>query len=208
MHGIDINNFDYVFIYSDHGHKFKKEIKEQSYLMMLDGDRTNILMHVRKKNESTLKTNEKLCSILDIYPTISEILSCKNIETQGISLLSDKEHPYIVIEDHEDFTVKPIQGITRWALKEKSLLYITDIKKDICIKDSVPIHVKELQKTEYIEKIMKVSPSILEYTKMLEVLDYYSTLKEVNQTFSNGKKRIRNSLIRKLQKALNYIVYR
>ena len=203
LNGVDINDFDYIFIYSDHGHKFWNEHRYESNLMMLNEDRTNILMFIRKKNETNFNINKKLCSIIDMYPTISEILDFKNFDSQGISFFSKKEHPYVVIEDHSEFSVKPIQGITQWAYRDNFFFYSTNLKKDLYKKNNLSLNISHEEKNIYIKKISLFSPTIKDYGKMLEVLERYRKLKEINSIFNNGKKRIKNKLIRKIFKIFN-----
>ena len=69
---------------------------------MLNEDRTNIIMMHRAKGQEGLINNNKLCSLADLYPTYEEILG-KN-QTKSLSLLSDSEHKFIVLEDHINFT--------------------------------------------------------------------------------------------------------
>lgn len=121
------NEFDYIFIFSDHGHKTLKE-RTESAQYLLSKDRTNIFAMIRKKNDSDIIYNEKMCSIIDFYPTIKQIIGENAPDyLDGISLISQEEHEYIVAEDHNYFTPETNQLIDRWAVIRKNSIYFRDL---------------------------------------------------------------------------------
>jgi len=204
---VDINSFDYVFIFSDHGHKCKKETAFRNRLELLNGDRTNILMHIRRKDEYRVSNNTKLCAIFDIFPTVQKILKCKDVNNDGISLFSKKEHSEIIIEDHSNFNVEPIQGITAWAIRKVKSLYITDIVNELYFENNIIKEISESARVENIELISKKSPIIKDYKRKLEVLDYYKKLKKTGDEFSNGNKRKQMNFFNKIIKFINNVIY-
>jgi hypothetical protein len=204
---INIDSFDYVFIFSDHGHKYKKEIITQNKLELLNGDRTNILMHVRRKDEYRVSKNKKLCSIFDIFPTIQEILKYKDVNNDGISLFSKKEHSEIIIEDHSEFNVEPIQGLSVWAVRKIKSLYITNIVNELYFEDNIIKEISKSVRIKNIELISKKSPVIKDYKRKLEVLDYYKTLGKPGDKFSNGSKRQKRNFFNKIIKFINNVIY-
>jgi len=204
---VEIDSFDYVFIFSDHGHKYIKEMKTQDKLEVLNGDRTNILMHVRRKEECRLSKNKKLCSIFDLFPTIQEILKCKDVNNDGISLFSQKEHSEIIIEDHSKFNVASYQELTVWAIRKINSLYITDIFNDLYFEKNSMIEISESAKINYLNLISHKSPVINDYRKKLEIMDYYKKLSMPGDKFSNGSKRQKRNFYFKLTKFINNTLY-
>ncbi|MCE7556866.1 hypothetical protein [Aliivibrio fischeri] len=125
----DKDDFDHIFVFSDHGFKFSAERKKQQNKMMLNDDRTNSIMLHREKHVNTLSTNNKLCSLSDLFPTYQDILGL-DID-RGISLLSDNEKEYIVIEDHINFAPSLNQNIELWAVVTSKSIYIRDLDEGV-----------------------------------------------------------------------------
>jgi len=121
------DDFDHIFIFSDHGFKFNVERKLEPKAYMLDEDRTNSIMIHREKGQDNLIKNDKLCSLVDLYPTYEEILGIN--QTKSFSLLSDNEHKFIVLEDHMNFAPSINQNIELWALVNKDFIYIRGLDK-------------------------------------------------------------------------------
>jgi hypothetical protein len=124
------DDFDHIFIFSDHGFKFAVESRLEPKMFMLNEDRANNIMIHRAKGDNNLVKNNKLCSIADLYTTYQDILDIE--QTKSISLLSKKEHEFIVLEDHFNFSPELNQNIELWALVSKDFIYIR--KLDIAIK--------------------------------------------------------------------------
>lgn len=118
------DDFDHIFIFSDHGFKFTHEFKTQPKYLLLDEDRTNILMHHRVKFQNLMHQNDKLCSLADMYSTIEEILGVKESKSSGVSLFSDQSRDYIIVEDHLSFIPSVNQNIELWAVVTKDKIYI------------------------------------------------------------------------------------
>jgi arylsulfatase A-like enzyme len=125
------DDFDHIFIFSDHGFKFMTERQLEPKSYMLNEDRTNSIMIHREKGQNTLTQNDKLCSLADLYPAYEEILNME--QTNSISLLSRKEHEFIILEDHIDFAPSINQNIELWALVNKDLIYIRELDKAIMV---------------------------------------------------------------------------
>lgn len=114
-----VDTFDYILFFSDHG--FRYECEKRDYL--LDTDRIRTSMFIRKKGDSVLKTDTKLCSNLDFYPTICEMVGesiPNNID--GKSILSSAQE-YVLLEDHQNFSVELGQTIEHWGVVLKSGIY-------------------------------------------------------------------------------------
>ena len=115
----DADFFDYIIFFSDHG--FRYECEKREYL--LDTDRIRTSMFIRKKGDNSLKTDSKLCSNLDLFPTVCEMVGeVIPKEIDGKSLLSD-EHEYVLLEDHQNFSVELGQTIELWGVVLKDGIY-------------------------------------------------------------------------------------
>jgi hypothetical protein len=197
---VNIDDFDYVITFSDHGHKRDIEFYSENKLELLNSNRTKILMHVREKNQEKLNINTKLCSILDLYSTMEELLLLNsNYNTDGISLLSQEEHDNIILEDHGNFSVSPIQGLSQWAYVTKDSLFITNMQENLFRKDDKIVNISDNRIVEILVEISKKSPEISEYQKKLKVLEFYKTLKEKGKFYSDGTVREKGSCIFRLK---------
>ena len=124
-------NFDHIFLFSDHGFKFKYEQKLQPKYMLLNEDRTNILMlHRKKGDKNILNSNKKLCAITDLFYTLDEILNKKKHKE---SLFSLKETNYVVIEDHMTFLTQINLSVEIWAVAMLEKTYVRDLKNGYLI---------------------------------------------------------------------------
>lgn len=127
----DKDDFDHIFIFSDHGFKFLAEYKLDPKIYMLNEDRTNIIMLHRQKGEASLRSNEKLCALTDLYGSY-EMLLGKDV-SRGIALQDEREHEYIAIEDHISFLPQVNQNIELWALVTRDQLYLRTLENAILI---------------------------------------------------------------------------
>lgn len=105
--------FDDIILFSDHGFHYVTENRGNA----LDQRRSNIFLFWHRKDDEKITIDKKLCSIMDIYPTI--LNECKldvpsNIE--GIPLESEECHEYLLLEDHGYFYAGYIQPICEWAV--------------------------------------------------------------------------------------------
>ncbi len=126
---ISLDNYDYVFIFSDHG--YKKSLNNS--IDMIDDDRSNILLFMRKKYEKKLRIDNKLRGIFDIYATLNEILKLNIKDIKGKSLLSTSGHDYIVIEDYKNWKKNKVGYITShdvWGIREEKSFYMTDLENE------------------------------------------------------------------------------
>lgn len=118
---LDKNQFDHIFIFSDHGFKFTYEVKLQPEWMLLNEDRTNNILFHRQKFDKGLKIDNRLCSLTDLYPTFESIVLK---EKRDYSLLQETERQHVVIEDHINFLPEVNQNIELWCVATKTDLYI------------------------------------------------------------------------------------
>ena len=155
---LDKDIFDHIFVFSDHGFKFTHEVRMSPDFMLLNEDRTHTVLIHRKKFDSKLTFNDKLCSLADIYPTFEELLGNN---PNGLSLFSEKVREYIVIEDNIKFNPEVNQNIELWAVVNKTSIYIRTLTEAFVIER------KSLQvvegSVEYFDKILEEESSYLKY---------------------------------------------
>ena len=58
-----------ISLYSDHGYKLVGESQTQSSELMLDQDRTNVLMLHKSRENSVLSFDDRLLSLADFLPS-------------------------------------------------------------------------------------------------------------------------------------------
>lgn len=109
--------FDYIIIFSDHGFRFSDDVDKHDHI--IDHDRIHTFMYLRKKNDSFIVYDDQLRSVLDIFPTMCEILSVEYKDLDGCSLLGKEGHEHILVEDHDKFSVEFGLAIEHWAVIDK-----------------------------------------------------------------------------------------
>ena len=69
LKNLDTDAYDDIFIFSDHGYKLVGESQTQSSELMLDQDRTNVLMLHKSRENSVLSFDDRLLSLADFLPS-------------------------------------------------------------------------------------------------------------------------------------------
>lgn len=173
--------FDFLIMFSDHG--YKNIWKED--LNLIDYERSQIFLHLRKKSEKYLKNDKNLRSICDIFTTIKNILGDKSIipNLKGKNLLESISHDYISIEDHkkwdmnkENFFYLTYPDI--WGIKFKSQFYITDLEKEnIILQEEEKKYYYSIleEETLYFKKFKMYKNKIKQYEKNKVLLSKYIT---------------------------------
>ena len=109
---IDINELDYFLFFSDHGFRYEG-IKARH---LIEDDRVKTTLFMKKKGENSLKIDTHLRTNLDVCPTILEMAGILSFENYDGKSLFGEGHNYVLIEDHEDFSVRLSQSIEHWAV--------------------------------------------------------------------------------------------
>ena len=166
------DDFDHIFVFSDHGFKFFHEFKRQPQYFLLNEDRTNILMIHRQKNDkNNIVYNDKLCAITDIYPSIQQLLGEQQIT--GLPLLSSQSQDEIIIEDHLEFSPTVNQNLGIWAVIRTDEIYIRTLAQGYCLNR----HSREI-----IEKINQKDDELLKQKS-----DFSKYINEYEKVFSYRK---------------------
>lgn len=184
---IPVDEFDYIIIFSDHGFKYEKEFKLQDKIFLLNRDRSNVMMFIHKRNDDGLCINSKLCSLIDFYPTLMEIIGHKYCG-YGYSLFSNSEHEFVVCEEHGSFLPEVDQKIEYWAVVKKNVIYLRSYY-DYLRDDGNQF---ELDKNEFDLFLCKHSKSFSEVYKQLKILELYRTMATDKSIYSNGENRLTN----------------
>lgn len=195
---LDLDKFDIVVFFSDHGMKLKKEMKKEPRYKLLNRDRTNILLLLRFGGDNGLKKNDKLCSIMDIYPAIYYMISGKRQKEHmaGSPILGEKEYDFLVIEDHMNFSVQINQMIGIWAVIKKDGIYYRTLENYYFDnKENFRQSPQELDRL-----ISSKSLFFEEHIKEKEVLNYYgSPLFSTTPFYTDGSKRRNNFFLKKIK---------
>lgn len=179
-----VDLFDYIFIFSDHGFKYNFEYTKEEKYYLLNRDRVNTLMYIIKKGERDFSYNDKLCSLIDFYPTICNIIGDKT-SVKGYSFFSKDEPDFIFSEDHGDFSPRIYQPIEYWALIKKDVIYLRSMSG--YYRDDKKIF--DLEKKEFDKILCKNSISFAEVYKKLNILTLYNVMANDKSYYSNGEKR-------------------
>lgn len=118
---IGIDTFDVTIVFSDHGFKYREEFAGNDYFKQLNGDRTKVFMFVHEKGDKKMNYNYKLCSIMDVYPTLCNYagITYDRSGIKGIDLRDKEEYEYIILEDHKTFSALLTQTIEYWGIRTK-----------------------------------------------------------------------------------------
>jgi len=198
--------FDYIVIFSDHGCEFKEDAINDDIYKTCD-PRTKILMFIHKKGDTKIKKCSSLTSILDVFPTLEEIIVGKIIHaSDGVSLFKPIENRYIVIEDHSKFYPSIDCPHDLWAVRTETFFYLESLTKISLLKiqpNHTYVKVKNIEKS-YLDKFQKLldtnSCSYTENKRQIEILKFYDELnkEELDQKeYSDGQK-IKKSLKTKI----------
>jgi|GEM_PF-4078277 len=139
---IDKDAFDYIVILSDHGMKMDHEAGKAPELDIND-NRSRIFMLLRKRGESDVMQDTRLCSVLDIMPTLVEAsphLSTDLLkQMKGSSLLSTPTNTPLIIEDWKLQTIYSLHHKPEvWAVRTRDHFYLRSRKTETLLHVSYP----------------------------------------------------------------------
>ncbi len=181
---LNIDSFDLSIIYSDHGFK-KREENFDTILKMLDRARTQIFLFVHQKGDKGIQINDKLHSIMDIYPTICDCCRVPYSNIVGKNLLKGDGHEKILIEDHRNFSVSLGQAIENYAVRTEHGLACIDCEGNW----SSDYSITEEEKGEFLSFLSENATDFSENLKMTKILKYYQNFLVACPTFFDGSPR-------------------
>ncbi len=187
LNQFDKDEFDHIFLFSDHGFKFTGENKYEEWYDFLNRDRTNIFLFHRHKGDQEISYNNKLCSIQDISNTIDEIF----LQENELSLFSKKERDYVVIEDHVSFEAPKVnQDVDMWAVITKNEMYFRSLENAATVRDDAVY--SDVAASYYDEILKKESQFGRYYDEYKKVFEYHKFIL-AQTTFMNGNTRPHNN---------------
>jgi hypothetical protein len=191
----DPDDFDYVFIFSDHGCKLGREGADHQ-LKFLNDDRSKVVMFVRQKNAHGIEHVDSLTSIMDIYPTLSQLLEPKKKEdSDGISLFSPQEGRLVVLEDQSSFAPSIGGYHDLWGVRSSENFYIQSLSDSILFKVNAVGGYDEIEKPlpcliqQFTGALEEHACSYVDNLKQVKILNYYHKLKARRGHYSDGRKR-------------------
>lgn len=199
---IPSQKFDYIMIFSDHGFKYNIEYQNEEKQYLLNRDRSNTLMYFKTPKDDIFKINSKLCSLIDVYPTICGLID-KDYSGKGYSLLEDDEPDFIISEEHGSFRPQVGQRIEYWALIKKEVIYLRSY--DGYYRDDYKDF--ELNHDEFDSLLCNNSISFKETYDQLNILKLYDVMASDKSVYTNGEKRHfigRFDLIEKLRRKIRW----
>ena len=184
------NDFDHIFIFSDHGFKFTSESYKADRRLLLNEDRTNVLMFHHIKGDKGLLTNNKLCSLSDMYATYQDILGVS--PKRDYSLLVPEQREYILSEEHANFLPSVNQNIEMWSLVNNNHIYIRTLTSSMLI-NRVDRSITEDMIGEY-DELIKHGTSFGDYLdEYNKIFNYTMNIRNGYACFSDGSPRKRRS---------------
>jgi len=124
------DDFDHIFLFSDHGFKFSMERRTEPQFEFINRDRTNIFLLHREKGQTELTFNDKFSSIKDIKTSVDSMFNKEG----RYSLLSGEERDYIIIEDHYSTLAPTVnQNLDLWGVVQKEQIYIRTLQGAISL---------------------------------------------------------------------------
>ncbi len=167
-----LEEFDEIVAFSDHGFQ-EGQWFDCPWQQRLAREKTAIALAWRSKAQPGSRQDDKLRTIMDVFPTLAERAGLPAIETDGMSLLSPSGHDYVVHEDTLDLAAVagPRAAVDMWGLTfpdgyfafHDGQVHLTSQKQTALFRTLGP--------ERFTEKIFAVigkhSPSMEEYAKEL-----------------------------------------
>ncbi len=123
-HKLNKFDFDIILIFSDHGCLLDTD---NNYLPCRGRIQTYLQLFIKGNELNAIKRNNKLCSCMDIFPTIANLLGEPIYNRiDGEDLMQGNNHPYLVIEDYTEFTTTLSQVLGWWGIIFPTNQVITD----------------------------------------------------------------------------------
>lgn len=192
-----INNFDYVFVYSDHGMGLASEMHNmKTKLELLNDGRSRILTFIHKKGDDGVKVDSRLASIVDIYSTIEKLTTGTDMR-DGYDLLDKPQREIVHVEDHEDFVVTPEVMVKQWRIITANYDVRTNLRETINDKN------ESCNIESVLPVLSELSPKILDLKKQYEIWDHYKIMCKSQNNYFVGEPRLSKSM----QALISFIVF-
>lgn len=182
---LNLNTFDFILIYSDHGFCLQTERMDSAFAQLGDG-RCNVFLMTRKKGENTLTRDTRLHSVMDIGPTLCDVAGLEiPYDIDGFSLFSDITPEYLVINDHKTFAVSINQTIEYWAIYDKSGYVAVDCNLDW----KAAFELTEEDINKYMSILQEKGDFFEENCQAAKIMNYYDRYISSSSIYFDGAPR-------------------
>lgn len=127
------NNFDHIFIFSDHGFLTDEErLNPGNYLSK---KRNQILLFhhaAAEKKRKSLRINNKFCSIMALRPSVEELFEITST-CDDYAIWSPKVRNDIYVEDHHSYQPCVNHSFEYWGVIKKSGKFVSCTLNDVYI---------------------------------------------------------------------------
>jgi len=186
------DDFDHIFIFSDHGFKFNAQLRSEEGFKFVNRDRSNIFMLYRKKGDQELSHNDKLCSIQDLIHSVNDIMGLEN----KFSLLNERERDYVVVEDHRSVSGPKVnEDVDIWAIVTKKEIYVRTLEYSIVVINNQVVSTVVNQKYD---EILKRESQFGRYFDEYQKVFAYHDLILRQTSFMSGNPRPDDNIMRKI----------
>ena len=197
---LDKESIDYSFIFSDHGCILTDDEKNEYPIKLLDDNRSKIYLQVKKMHEKTIKYDNKICSIMDIYPTLMDIFKhSSNENIDGISLFKEENNRCLILEDQSKFPPGLGGYHDLWGYRDKNYFYLESLEQKLLLKEvkNSTYKKEEIKNTHLMNKIkiklQEDCASYKEIKKQTQILESYKLISYSLEEYTDGSKRISNT---------------
>ena len=190
------DEFDEIFIFSDHGFKFSYEMLYQKLFnkkyLLLNEDRTNILFFHHKKGDNKFIINNNLGSLEDMFYLIKSSLSNKKYIVK---------RDYVVIEDHYTF-LQQYTNLEIYSIVMNKEIYIRIYKKGYLLNRKTKNIIEKINK-KFDEILIKES---FYFREMYQIEQAKKSSNSNNLCVRNAKKcKRRNKILKNLDLLLDIL---
>lgn len=199
---LPLDRFDRVMLYSDHGWAMHNE-KMLTPIQQLGRNRTQIMLYIVNKGMPAYRVDKRLCSILDIGPTVCDMAGVRlPYHIDGLSLVGEEKHECILIEDHKNFDVTFGQTIEIWGVRSKK--GIACCSTDGIIKANYEL--SEEVKSKLFEYISEHGSFFRENYFQQSVLDKYHAVESLPYYYDGTVRKGHNSIKSKIKRVVKRLL--
>ena len=174
---LEADEFDHIFIFSDHGFRFAGE----NHRHLLERDRIKTVLLWRQKGEIGLRRDPSLRTVMDMFPTICDILDYQTSNTVDGKNLLGEGHEYVLFEEHRQFTLQIGMTAERWAVLWHDKLYWLDCEGGDLFEDPQAIDFD----SEFFEK--EIAERMSDYAMNKKIMEYIKRRPDIYASMGNNQ---------------------
>lgn len=204
LKNLDIDAYDDIFIFSDHGYKIASESRTQSSELLLDQDRTNVLMLHKSRENNVFSFDDKLLSLTDFLPSFKKANNSK--ERSSSDFFSDIARKQVVFEDHLTFMTGPKCPLSIWGLVSEEIYYIRTLSEGYSFNRRTGL--RSVGVDAELDEAIASDSSFGEYLTELDDISNTRRLLMAQTNFFNGRLRHKQGrLVNLFRQVLDLIYY-